>query len=281
MNLLSPRTLRTATLAIIVVGLLILALGGYLTPFFRVTLNPLVAVQTFISSRFMALYDFITVPRDVNSLRQRNAELEAQSAQLQTQVIELQQKLSEAQVLYALLDFARSRPENQYVAAAVIGRDTNPFLRYILIDQGSDSGVRHGMPVVTQEGLVGRIDAVTASAARVELITDDASAVNIRLQSSQTEAVLSGSLTGELSLEMLPQDVNISTGEVVLTSGLGGNYPPNIFIGQVSAIRQQVNELFRSATVQPVVDFAGLKAVLVITNFKPVEIAPLIPQGAP
>ena len=143
------------------------------------------------------------------------------------------------------------------------------------------SGIRHGMPVVTQEGLVGRIDAVTASAARVQLITDASSAVNIRLQSTQTEAVLSGSLTGELSLEMLPQDVNLSTGEVVLTSGLGGNYPPNLFIGQVSAIRQQENELFRTATVQPVVDYAGLKAVLVITNFKPVEIAPLIPNANP
>jgi rod shape-determining protein MreC len=281
MKLLSPRSLRTATLVIIVVGLLILALGGYLNPLFRVALNPLVAVQTFISSRFMALYDFLTIPRDVTSLRQRNSELEAEAAQMRTQVIELQQKLSEAQVLYALLDFARARPENQYVAAAVIGRDTNPFLRYILIDQGSDAGIRHGMPVVTQEGLVGRIDAVTAGAARVQLITDAGCAVNIRLQSSQTEAVLSGSLTGELTLEMFPQDIDISTGEVVLTSGLGGNYPSNIFIGQVSGVRNRENELFRSATVQPVVDFTGLKAVLVITNFRPVDIAPLIPAASP
>jgi rod shape-determining protein MreC len=281
MKLFSPRSLRTATLVIIVVGLLILALGGYLNPLFRVTLNPLVAVQTFISSRFMALYDFLTIPRDVTSLRQRNSELEAEAAQMRTQVIELQQKLSEAQVLYALLDFARARPENQYVAASVIGRDANPFLRYVLIDQGSDAGIRHGMPVVTQEGLVGRIDAVTAGAARVQLITDAGCAVNIHLQSSQTEAVLSGSLTGELTLEMLPQDINISTGEVVLTSGLGGNYPPNIFIGQVSGVRNRENELFRSATVQPVVDFAGLKAVLVITNFRPVDIAPLIPPSNP
>jgi Cdc6-like AAA superfamily ATPase len=108
MNLLSPRSLRTIVITLVVVGLLVLALGGFLNPLFRVTLSPLVAVQGWISSRYMAIYEFITVPRDVASLRQRNAELEAEVANLQTQVIELQQKQSEAQALFALLNFARA-----------------------------------------------------------------------------------------------------------------------------------------------------------------------------
>ena len=281
MNPISPRFLRTATIALVVVGLIILALGGYLNPLFRVALNPLVSAQGWISSRFMALYDFLTVPRDVASLRQRNIELEAQVSQLQTQVIELQQKNAEAQSLYALFDYERQNPTNTYSIASVIGRDPNPFLRYIIIDRGSDDGLRHGMPVVTQQGLVGRIDAVFASAARVQLITDAAATVNIRLQSSPIEAILIGSLTGDLSLDMLPRDATISVGDIVLTSGLGGNYPPNLFIGQIQSVRLPENSLFKTALLQPVVDFNGLKAVLVITNFTPVDLTPLIPTPIP
>lgn len=281
MNPISPRFLRTATIALVVVGLLILALGGYLNPLFREALNPLVSAQGWISSRFMALYDFLTVPRDVASLRQRNIELEAQVSQLQTQAIELQQKNAEAQALYALFDFERQNPTNTYSIASVIGRDPNPFLRYIIIDRGSDDGLRHGMPVVTQQGLVGRIDAVFASAARVQLITDAAATVNIRLQSSPIEAILIGSLTGDLSLDMLPRDATISVGDIVLTSGLGGNYPPNLFIGQIQSVRLPENSLFKTALLQPVVDFNGLKAVLVITNFTPVDLTPLIPTPIP
>ena len=106
----------------------------------------------------------------------------------------MQQQIADANVLYALLDFARTQPENEYAAAAVIARDPNPFLRYIIIDRGSDDGLRHGMPVVTQQGLVGRVDAVFANASRVRLITDASSTVNIHFQSSSVEALLDGSL---------------------------------------------------------------------------------------
>ncbi len=273
--------LRSVGLVVIIAGLLLLALAGYLTPLFRLTTDPIIAAQTWLSSRYLAIHDMITVPRDVASLQQKNAALQAQVTQLQSQVIELQQQLSEAQVLYSLLDFARARPDNQYVAASVIGRDTNPFISYILIDQGSDAGLRHGMPVVTNQGLVGRIDAVTAGGARVQLITDVGSVVNIRVQSSQVEASMIGSVTGDLSLEMLPTNARLSVGDVVLTSGLGGSYPANIFVGQVSSVSQSAGELSETVIVQPIVDFSSLKAVLVITNFTPVDTAPLIPTPAP
>jgi rod shape-determining protein MreC len=135
------------------------------------------------------------------------------------------------------------------------------------------------MPVVTQQGLVGRVDAMTATAARIQLVTDANSTVNVRLQSAQTEAILNGSLTGDLSLTYLPREKTIAVGDVVLTSGLGGNYPANLFVGQVISTRSPENELFQTAAIQPVVDFAGLKAVLVITNFKAADITPLIPPA--
>jgi rod shape-determining protein MreC len=281
MNIQSPRNWQTGLLLLVAIGLLLLAASGYLGSVVKTTLDPLVGVQGWLQSRYLAIQDFLTVPRDVATLRQRNSELENETSQLQTQVVQLQQQLKEAQLLYALLDFARERPDNEYIAAAVVGRDPSPFLHYVIIDHGSDDGIRHGMPVVTEQGLVGRIDAVTAGASRVQLITDANAAVNVSLKNSQTDALLSGSITGDLSLEMIPQDVILQPGDLVLTSGLGANYPGEVMVGQLVSTRKKETDLFQSASVQPAVDFAALRAVLVITNFRPVDIAPLIPTPAP
>ena len=275
MNL--PRSFQTAALALLVVGILLLALGGYLAPISRVALSPFISTQTWLASRYLAIRDFLTAPRDVTRLSQLNAQLEAEVARLQSQIIELQQENSELEILSALLDFARTHAENEYITAAVIGRDISPFLHYIIINRGSDDGLRRGMPVVSSQGLVGRVAAVTAGGARVQLITDPDTAVNVRIQPSGAEALLQGSITGDLTVEAIPQDANLQNGDLVLTSGLGGNYPPDILIGQISGVRQRPVELFQSATIEPVVDFSLLEIVLVIVNFRSVDIAPLIP----
>jgi rod shape-determining protein MreC len=276
-----PRSLQTIVIVLVSIGLVVLALGGYFYPvtnwFMRITVN----AQTWVSSRYMAVVDFLTVPRDVASLRQRNGELEAEVARLQTQVLDLQQQVTETNILSALVDFARANPEYSYKAAAVIGRDPSPFLHYVIINAGSNEGILPGMPVVTDKGLVGRVDAVIAEAARLQLVTDAASAINVHTQASNAEAMLVGSTTGDLSMDMIPQDANIQVGDVVLTSGLGGNYPANILVGQVISIRKLQSELFQQAAIQANVDYNQLQFVLVITNFKPVDIEPLTGTTGP
>jgi rod shape-determining protein MreC len=278
MKLLNSRTLQTVVIVLVVGGLLFLALSGYLTPVFNLTLNPLISFQRWLSVRYLSARDFLTAPRDVTQLQERNAVLEAQVTQLQTQLIELEERLAEAEICFALLDFGRTNPQYDYVAATVIGREISPFLQYIIIDKGSDHGILHGMPVVTQQGLVGKVDAVIAAASRIKLITDSTSVVNVRLQTAKTEAQLRGSLTGDVSLDMIPLDVIVEPGDVVLTSGLGGNYPPNVFVGQILSVQKRNNALFQTASVQPIVDFNTLNAVLVIINFEAIDISPLIPE---
>lgn len=272
------RSLQTIIFALVSVGLIALALGGYLAPLSRLVLNPIITAQTWIATRYQAVQDFVRAPQDIARLRQRNNELESQVSQLQTQIIELQQQLAMTNVLSALVDFARTNPENRYQAAAVIARDPSPFLHYVIINRGSDAGLRRGMPVVTQQGLVGRVAAVTSEAARVQLISDASSSVNVRIDPSQAQAVLSGQLSGDLTLDMIPQEAEVQPGNLVLTSGLGGGYPANIIVGQVASIRSQDQDLFQRASIQPLVDFNKLEIVLVITNFRPIDISPLIPQ---
>lgn len=276
MNTTPVRPVQTIILVLFVIGLIALALGGYLTPLSRLVLNPVVSAQTWLSVRFQALQNAIAAPQDLARLRQRNSEMEVEVSRMQTEIIVLKQQISETRVLSALVDFARVQPENRYLAASVIGRDPSPFLDYVIINRGSDDGLRRGMPVVTQQGLVGRIAAVTADAARVQLITDPASNINVKLEPSRAQAVIRGEVSGEISLAMIPQSAQVEIGDLILTSGLGGNYPTNILIGQVTSVRRRETDLFQSASVQPVVDFNQLEIVLIITNFRPIDISPLV-----
>jgi rod shape-determining protein MreC len=275
------RSLQTTIIFLVVGGILALALGGYFSSASNWFTSTIVDVQSWFSTRYVAIQDFLAAPRDVASLRQRNAELESDVASLQAQVIELQERASQVDTLAALVGYSRANPESSYKAADVIGRDPSPFLHYIIINLGSNDGILRGMPVVTHQGLIGRVDAVIADAARIQLITDPTSAVNIRLQSSNVEALLNGSVTGDLTLDLIPQDVVIQEGDVVLTSGLGGSYPPDLIIGQIINIRKREADLFQLASVQPIVDFSRLEMVLVITNFRPVNILPLVPIITP
>lgn len=275
------RSLQTTIIFLVVGGILALAFGGYFNSASNWFTGALVDVQSWFSTRYVAIQDFFAAPRDVASLRQRNAELESENAALRTQVIELSERASLVDRLAALVDYSRANPESRYVAADVIGRDPSPFLHYVIINRGSNDGLQRGMPVITEQGLVGRVDAVISDAARIQLITDPLSAINVRLQNSDVEAILRGSVTGDLSLELIPQDVTIEEGDLVLTSGLGGGYPTDLIIGQVTNIRKREADLFQQASVQPVVDFSRLSIVLVITNFRPVNIESLIPTPVP
>ncbi len=275
------RSVQTTILFLVVAGILALALSGSLG-FISNNFNTfLVVAQSWVSTRFVVIQEFLTVPRDVVALRQRNAELETEVSRLQAQVVQLQSSVAEADALAALVNFSRSNPDNAYQAASVIGRDPSPFLRYIILDKGSNDGFRRGMPVVTDQGLVGRVDAVINGASRVQLITDTSSAVNIRLEKAKKEAILTGSVSGDLTLDLVPQDVTLEPGELVLTSGLGGGFPAGLIVGQVLNARKRDADLFQQAVIQPVVDFTKLKIVLVIIDFRPVDLTPLIPVQVP
>lgn len=273
----SNHSLQTGVIIILAVGLIALALSGFLNPLIKIALSPFIGAQTWISERYRVVQTYLNAPADVALMRQRISVLESENARLQVQIVELQNQVSEAQVLASLVAFARAHSENQYIAGQVIGYDPSPFIHYIIINRGSDDGLRRGMPVVTAQGLVGQISALTSAAARVQLITDAKAAVNVHLQQADTDAVLRGQITADVSLEKIPQSANVRAGDLILTSGLGGNYPPNLVIGQVTTVRKLDYELFQTAEVQPAVDFNQLEIVLVIVNFRPVDILPLIP----
>jgi rod shape-determining protein MreC len=265
----SPRVVFASTLILIAFAVLILQVSGYLTPITNVFIRPVTALQSWFAIRYIAVRDLLASPNDMATMRDEINQLQAENALLQQEIIALREQASEAEVLAALLDYARAQPASRYLATNVIGRDISPFIRSILIGQGSDIGITVGMPVVTAQGLVGRVEEVFSSYARVQLITDPETAVNVKFQQARTEGILSARLNGEIFVDLIDLNAELIEGELVLTSGLGGKYPPDIPVGSVTSIRRRDFDLFQDATIQSSVSFEELSLVLVITNFEP------------
>ena len=117
------------------------------------------------------------------------------------------------------------------------------------------------MPVVDEQGLVGRINSVTATTSKVLLITDSSSTVNAILQASRLTGIINGAPGSHPVMGFIPQGTEVGVGEVVLTSGMGGSFPKGIPIGQVVDVRQRDVNVFQEAVVRPTVNFGRLEFV--------------------
>ena len=219
--------------------------------------------------------DFVSFMVELRTLRQRNSELEQINSNLVVENFQLREVERENQQLREMVDFAQTRPglalRGAQLVARVVGQESNNFLDFIMLDLGAVHGIAIGMPVITDQGLVGRISEVTNTTSKVLLITDVGSSVNALLQSSRLNGVVRGTPGGDLVMDYIPQGALFSVGEVVLTSGLGANFPKGIPIGQVVEISQRDIDVFQQATVRPTVDFGSLEVVMVVTNFNPSE----------
>lgn len=272
MRRLTIRTIVATALILLVIGVLVLGSSGYLDPVRGAVLRPIARLQSWIAVRVSATRDLLSSPRDVAAMQEQIRRLEQEVARLEQEIVSLREQASEAEILAALLNYARTQPESRYLATNVIGRDVSPFLRSIWIGRGSEAGLAHGMPLVTERGLVGRVVEVFPTVARVQLITDPEAAVNVRFQTTRAEGVLTPQLNGELWIDIIDQNAEILQDELVLTSGLGGKYPADIPVGRVISIRSRDFELFQQAVIQSTVDFEDLDIVLVITNFRPLPV---------
>lgn len=263
-------------LLVVAVVLLLLFQSGYLRPgedFLIRVLSPLEGGASGLASR---LGQVVQDVRDLRNLQARYQALEEQANALLVENIRLKEVEAENEALRRLLGFAEANPDLQLKAATVrgkvIGREPTNLARYLLIDIGESQGVQRNMPVVTEEGLVGVVDEAFSAASRVRLVNDLNSTVNVIIQRSRVQAVVRGTLEGDLLLQWIPQEPDaVAVGDIVLTSGLGGRFPRLLVVGQVVETRQRDYEMFQSAVVRPVVNFQRLDFVLVVTGFTPLE----------
>jgi rod shape-determining protein MreC len=168
------------------------------------------------------------------------------------------------------------------VNTRVLGAPASPFEQQVIIAAGSDDGIRLDAPVITEDGLVGRVTGLTGSAAQVTLITDEGSAVPALDLDSPTNArglVRRGQGAGSLILDRVPKQAAVSEGDEIVTAGARSKQYPSLFprgisIGSVTSVGRTDISYFTHVQIEPFVDFGSLDSVIVLVSKRPSPVAP-------
>lgn len=266
---------------IIGIGILLLSLSyrGLLTQFKGLISSVITPLQVNIDSIVEPLFTYERrAPEELINL---NATLTAENAILRSENILLSETTYERDMLAALLNFTQLDNVHTYLTANVIGKDTSSFLQYIIINIGTTGGVQRDMPVVTHAGLVGIINEATPRASKVLLLNSGQMAVNVKVQNSRADGVLFGQASKDLRLRYITLDATIQSGDLVFTSGLGGSLPANIPVGAIASVRSRAYDVFQEAEVLPLVDLDSIEIVMIITDFTPTDLNPLLSTPIP
>lgn len=207
-------------------------------------------------------------------LQQENQKLKQMVDDLRRQNVELWETVAQQQKDMEAQGFQKANPQWNYVSARVIAWDPSNLVRTVVIDKGKIDGVGEGMVVVSSSGLVGKVTELSDRWSKVLLIIDPRSSVNGMLQGTNDRptGILQGRPDGLLHMKYLPAESNIQKGDSVVTSGLGGGFPPGLFVGWVLDVSYSDGQMFHEALVRPAADLSGLADVMIITNFTPLSL---------
>ena len=268
-------------LTLLTIALLLLHESGVTRPLEDALQSVLAPLQRALSDVLNGIGDTFDFVRDVRDLRERNAELQRLNDALTTENVRLKEFEAENIALRGLLKFGQEHPTYATQVAALIGRDPSPYRHFVAINAGRREGLEPGMPVVTTgSALVGRVAEVGLRSSKVQLLIDSASAVNVRVQSSRVTGLAEGQPDASLMLTQIPLNATLNVGDIILTSGLGGNLPRSLVVGQVTEVLKRDIDLFQTARLRPAADTNRLELVLVITDFEPLPVEPE-PQSTP
>ena len=228
-------------------------------------------VGRFVSTPTNAMMRFTDSINDLMNTYEENQRLKSQISSLEEleALNEILQRENEE--LSALLDLQPSLVGKNVIASSVISRSPDTWLDSITIDVGSNSGIEKNMSVMTESGLVGHVTEVSATSSKVQLlITENNQMTNVAVSIQTDDGIVSGILsdydekTQELILKQVPNDAQISEGNTVTTSGLGGVSPEGLIIGEVTSAKSDNFGLSQSVKVKPAADFKDIRTVLVV-----------------
>ncbi len=245
---------------------------GVLNPvqgtFISVT-SPLENVLTAVADPVASL---LSGAGDIDNLQAENRDLRVENESLRNQITQLQQDVAEIDQLRQALKITESEGTAQRLAASIVHRDTSPFADVVSINRGSRDGVKKGMVVLSAQGsLIGTVTKTFDDSAFVRLITDGTSRVAAHVQGAQAaDGIVSGGPNRKLTFELVQADIKV--GDTVVSSGLGGSYPPDIPIGKVSSVSGTNQDIYRDVAIEPLVRMSTVQTVLVLTSFLPQRI---------
>jgi rod shape-determining protein MreC len=212
-------------------------------------------------------------------LLEENRDLRLRVARLVRENARLEDAAAENERLRRMLVF-KEPGTSTMVPAEVIGWDESAVGLNLEIDRGASSGIREGHPVVSVDGLVGKIVQVSPRTAWVMTLRSPECAVSALDQRSRVRGIVRWRYRGGLSLQLVPAGSDVVEGDAVLSSGLGGVFPKGLKIGEVANVQDRLGDLFRTITLRPAVDFDRLEEVAVLTGELDLDNGPEAEAGA-
>jgi len=202
--------------------------------------------------------------RSRDELLQENARLREELRQAQRELVNLPLLRSENRQLLALLD-SFPIPPGRVAVAGVVAQDLSPSNQSIVIDLGRRQGVHVGQPVLAPGGVVGQVIAVSAWNARVALLSDLDSSLPVRPEHGNTPLLLDGSGNlEELRVPFQARDTDLKPGTLLVTSGLGGRFPPGLPAGRITTVERPRDAAFAVIRVRPLAQLGQLHTVLLL-----------------
>ena len=236
-------------------------------------------IQTAIATIPRAALGLWSVYRDWKGVRAENRRLRDEIQRLRVEALWVDEATEENRRLRRLLDL-RNRLPVATLPGEVIAREWGGWVRSLTVNRGRGDDVRRLTAVISPDGLVGRIAEVRTGASIVQVLTDPSSTVGAHALRTRTPGIVEGEPRGTIRFKYMARDgARLSVDDVIVTSGLGGVFPRGIPIGRVRAVDDdRGSALFHYALLAPVVDFARVDEVLLVTGEKPPDLAAYFPN---
>ena len=207
------------------------------------------------------------------NLEKENRVLKQKIAELQEENHRMKEMKLTNERMRQLLQF-REKNSPSMIGAEVIGQDPSSWFKSVTIDKGEGDGVKKGMAVISPTGVIGQVLKTAPHYATVLLVTDYNSAIDCIVQRTRAKAILEGIGENRCQLKYLLRANEAAVGDVVVTSGLGGNFPKGLMLGEIKKIDKRGHGVFQYAELVPSVDLTQLEEVFVIME----PIPPVQPQ---
>ncbi|MDO9573704.1 MAG: rod shape-determining protein MreC [Candidatus Contubernalis sp.] len=220
-----------------------------------------------ISTEVRDVFEHFSERQDMD---RENSELKQSLGDYQSITNQLEELKQENKRLREMLDF-REKSDYTLLPARVTARDTSGWFSVVVINKGYSDGAAKDMAVINNDGLVGHILSVSRNSSKVLLLSDSSRAVSGVVRDSRETGVIGfveGSVEqpGYCRMINILRESEIEKGDVVVTSGLGGVFPPGLVIGQVIEVGDDEYGLLKYALIKPAVDFSRLEEVFVVQS---------------
>jgi rod shape-determining protein MreC len=202
---------------------------------------------------------------DISNLSRENKNLNEKLNNALAEIARLSEAQKENELLKNDLKFKK---ENNYelVPARIIFFDPTNIRETITINAGSRDGIKIGDAVLSQGFLVGRIESMTENTSKILMISDPDSAVPVNVVNSSVTGIVKGKIGADLILDQVPQSEKVSVGDLLATSGLGGQYPKGLLVGKIENIKTSTGSIFQAIAVRPMIELTKLERVMIIIN---------------